>query len=141
MLERTLIEDMITSSAYLQTWRLKLSHVKTVTAPFHLHNREARRKLKVKNNAKILPFCPVPTYLGVKLDIALTYRHRPEAFRKKLSSRVSLWWRLAGSGWGIGIKTSRTATLSLIYSTAEYSAPAWCRSAHGHWMPTSHSNG
>ena len=42
---------------------------------------------------------------------------------KKLSTRVSLLRRLASSGWG-------TAALSLIYSTAEYCAPAWCRSAH-----------
>ena len=36
--KRTLSEDMTTLSAYLQTWQLKLSHAKTVTAAFHLHN-------------------------------------------------------------------------------------------------------
>ena len=35
-----------------------------------------------------------------------------------------------GSGWGAGAKTLRIATLSLIYSAAEYCAPVWCRSAH-----------
>ena len=35
-----------------------------------------------------------------------------------------------GSGWGVGAKTLRIATLSLVYSTAEYCAPVWCRSAH-----------
>ena len=35
-----------------------------------------------------------------------------------------------GSGWGAGAKTLRIATLSLVYSTAEYCAPIWCRSAH-----------
>ena len=38
--------------------------------------------------------------------------------------------RLAGSGWGAGAKTLRTAALSLVYPTVEYCAPAWCRSAH-----------
>ena len=38
--------------------------------------------------------------------------------------------RLVGSGWGAGAKTLRTATLSLVYSTSEYCAPVWCRSAH-----------
>ena len=90
VLERTLSKDMTTLSAYLQTWRLKLSHAKTVTAAFHLRIREAKRELKVKNNGEILPFCPVPTYLGVKLDRALTYRHHLEALRKELSTRVSL---------------------------------------------------
>ena len=50
--------------------------------------------------------------------------------RKKLSSRVTLLRRLVGSGWGAGAKTLRIATLSLVYSTAEYCAPVWCRSAH-----------
>ena len=82
VLERTLGENMTTLSAYLQAWRLKLSHAKTVTAVFHLHNQEAKRELKVKNNGKIILFFPVPTYLGVKLHRALTYRHYLEALRK-----------------------------------------------------------
>ena len=65
-LEGTLSQDMSTLSAYLQTWRLKLSHTKTVTAAFHLNNREATRELKVYNNGRLLPFCPTPTYFGVK---------------------------------------------------------------------------
>ena len=35
-----------------------------------------------------------------------------------------------GSGWGAGAKTLHIATLSLVYSTAEYCAPVWCCSAH-----------
>ena len=49
---------------------------------------------------------------------------------QKLSSRITLLRRLVGSGWGAGAKTLRIATLSLVYSTAEYCAPVWCRSAH-----------
>ena len=129
-LERTLSQDMSTFSAYLQTWRLKLSHTKTATAAFHLNNREAKRKLKVYNNGRLLPFCPTPTYLGVKLDRSLTFCHHLVALCKKLSSRVTLLRRLVGSGWGAGAKTLRIATLSLVYSSAEYCAPVWCRSAH-----------
>ena len=123
---------MSTLSAYLQTWRLKLSHTKTVTAAFHLNNREAKRELKVYNNGRLLPFCPISTYLGVKLDRSLTFRHHLVALRKKLSSHVTLLRRLVSSGWGAGAKTLRIATLSLVYSTAGYCAPVWCRSAHTH---------
>ena len=35
-----------------------------------------------------------------------------------------------GSGWGTGAKTLCIATLSLVYSTAEYCVPVWCRSAY-----------
>ena len=94
-LEETLSQDISTLSSYLQTWRLKL-------------------------NDRILSFCATPTYLGVKLDRSLTFRHHVVALRKKLFSRVTLLRRLVGSGWGADAKTLRIATLSLVYSTAEY---------------------
>ena len=103
VVEDTLSQDMTTLSAYLQTWRLKLSNTKAVTATFHLNNREAKRELNVYNNGNLLPPSPVPTYLGVKLNRSLTFRHHLEALRKKLSNRVGLLRRLAGSGWGAGI--------------------------------------
>ena len=121
---------MSTLSVYLQTWRLKLSHTNTVTAAFHSNNREAKCELKVYNNGRFLPFCPTPTYLGVKLDRSLTFRYQLVALSKKLSSRVTLLRQLVGSGWSASAKTLRIATLSLVYSTAEYCAPVWCRSAH-----------
>ena len=58
VLEKTLSEDMTTLSAYLQTWRLKFSRAKTVKVAFHLHSREAKRKLKDNNNSKVLTFSP-----------------------------------------------------------------------------------
>ena len=43
---------------------------------------------------------------------------------------MALLKRVVGSGWGADAKTLRIATLSLVYLTAEYCAPVWCRSAH-----------
>ena len=129
-LEGTLSQDMFTLSGYLQTWRLKLSHTKTVTAAFHLNNRGDKRELKVYNYDRFLLFCPTPTYLGIKLDRSLRFCHHLVALRKKLSLRVILLRRLVGSEWGAGAKTLHTAPLSLFYSTAEYCASVWCRNAH-----------
>ena len=95
--EDTLSQDMTTLSSYLQTWRLKLNNTKTVTAAFHLNNRENKRELNVYNHGNLLPPCPVPTYLGVKLDRSLTFRHHLEAWRKKLFTRVALLRPLVGS--------------------------------------------
>ena len=58
------------------------------------------------------------------------FRHHLVALHHKLSFRVTLLRRLMGSGWGAGAKTLRIAVLSPVYSTAEYCAPVWCRSAH-----------
>ena len=102
-----------------------------MTATFD-NNREAKRELNVYNNGNLLPFCPVPTYLGLKLDRPLTFRHHLQALRKKLFTQVALLRRLAGSGWGAGAKTLRISALSLVYSTGEYCALVWCCSMHSH---------
>ena len=129
-LEETLSQDMSTLSAYLQTWRLKLSHTKTVTTTFHLNNQEAKHELKVYNNDRLVPFCPTPTYFGVKLDQSLMFHYHLVTLRKNLSSCVTLLRQLVGSRWGAGAKTLHIATLSLVYSTAEYCTPVCCHSTH-----------
>ena len=96
---------MSTLSAYLQTWRLKLSHTKAVTEAFYLNNREAKHELKVYTNDRLLSFCPNPTYLGVKVDRLLKFRHHLVSLRKKLFSRVTVLRRPVGSGWGADAKT------------------------------------
>jgi len=85
---------------------------------------------KVNFNNETLHFCSEPKYLGVTLDRSFTYRRHLEWLRKKLTSRVALVRRLAGSGCGAGATTLRTATLTLVHSTPEYCAPVWCRSAY-----------
>ena len=121
--EDTVSQDMTTLSALLQ-------NTKTVTAAFHLNNREAKRELNVYNNGNLFPPCPVPTCLGVKLDRPLTFCHHLEALRKKLSTRVELLRRLAGPRWGAGAKTLGISALFLVYFTAEYCSPVWCRSMY-----------
>ena len=78
-LERTLSQDMTTLSEYLQTWRLKLSHTKTVTAAFHLHNREAKRELKVCKTVRPYLSVQFPLILGSnwtdRSHIVLTWKH------------------------------------------------------------------
>jgi len=111
---------LATVREYLQTWKLKLSTTKTVSAAFHFNSKEAKRERKVNLNNETLPFFSDPKYLGVTLDRSLTYRRHLESLRKKLPSRVALLRRLAGSGWVAGATTLRTVTLALVRSTAEY---------------------
>jgi len=96
--EGALSKDMATLSEYLQTWKLKLSTTRTVSAVFHLKSKEAKRELKVNLNNETLPFCSDPKYLAVTLDRSLTYLRHVESFCKKLTSPVALLRRLAGSG-------------------------------------------
>jgi len=89
---------MTSVGEYLQTWKLKLSTSKTVSAAFHINNNEAKREVKVRYNNETLPFCFEPKCLGETLDRSLTYRRHLESRRRKLTSRVALLRRLAGSG-------------------------------------------
>jgi len=91
-----LSKNMATLGEYLQTWKLKLSTTKTVSAVFYLNNKEAKRELKVNFSNETLPFCSEPKYLGVTLDRSLKYRQHRESLRKKLTSRVALLRQLAG---------------------------------------------
>ena len=111
---------------YLQTWRLKVSYTKTVTAAFHLNNQEAKRSLKVYNNDRILPFYPIPTYHGVKLDRSLTLRHHLVAVRKNYS-RVSHYCVRVRV-----LVPKHYTQLPYPWSTQQAStgAPVCCRSTH-----------
>ena len=103
-----------------------------MSAVSYLNKKEAKRELKVNLNNEFLSFCSEPKNLGVTLDRSLTYRRHLKSLRKKLTSHVALLRRLAGSGWGAGATTLRTATLVLVHSTAEYCALVWCLCAQTH---------
>jgi len=94
--EGTLSKDMANVGEYLQTWKLKLSITKMVSAGFHLNNKEAMRELKVNFNNETLPYCFEPKYLGFTLDRSLTYHRHLDPLRQKLTSRVTLLRWLAG---------------------------------------------
>jgi len=58
--EGALSKDMPTLGEYLKTWKLKFSTTKTVSAVFHLNNKEVKRELKVNFNKETCPSLPSP---------------------------------------------------------------------------------
>ena len=95
---------MATLSAYLKTWSQKLSHAKTLTAAFYLHNQEVKHELTVYANSKLLPFCPDPTNFKIKLDKSLTLWHHLKTLRKKLATCIMPLKQLMGSRWALVLK-------------------------------------
>jgi len=89
-------KDVATVDKYFQTWKLKLSTTQTVSAVFHLNNKEGKRELKVHFNDETMSCCSEPKYLGVTLDRTLTYCAHLESLRKNLTSSVTPLRRLAG---------------------------------------------
>jgi len=64
------------------------------------------------------------------IDRTLSYREHLTKTAGKLKNRNNLLMKLAGSTWGASANTLRSSALALCYSTAEYCAPVWSRSAH-----------
>ena len=79
---------------------------------------------------KRLVFQQAPKYLGVRLDRMLNFKQHLEEVAGKVTSRVSLIRRLAGTTWGASAKTLRISTQALVFPAAEYCAPVWSRSPH-----------
>lgn len=128
--EKILRTDLCKMSFYFAKWRLKPNASKTVSITFHLNNRQANRKLKLKLNGKKIKHDKFPKYLGVILDRSLTYKPHLESARKKLKSRVNIVQKLTGTTWGCSAKTLRITTQSLVMSVADYCSPVWMNSCH-----------
>ena len=121
-MEEGLNNDMTILVDYLRKWRLQLSIGKTISAAYHLNNREAKRELDVFVDNKRLVFQQAPKYLGVRLDRMLNFKQHLEEVAGKVTSRVSLIRRLAGTTWGASAKTLRISTQALVFPAAEYCA-------------------
>ena len=79
---------------------------------------------------KRLVFQQAPKCLGMRLDRMLNFKQHLEEVAGKVTSRVSLIRRLAGTTWGASAKTLRISMQALVLPAAEYCAPLWSRSPH-----------
>ena len=100
-MEEGLNKDMTILVDYLRKWRLQLSIGigKTVSAAYHLNNKEAKRELDVFVDNKRLVCQQAPMYLGVRLDRMLNFRQHLDEVAGKVTSSVALIRRLAGTNW------------------------------------------
>ena len=96
-----------------QDLEAKAQHHENGVGSLPSQQQGTKHELKVNFNNETLPFCYESKYLGVTLDRSLTYRRHLESLRKKLTSRVVLLRRLAGSGWCAEATMLRTATIAL----------------------------
>ena len=93
---------------------------KTQICAFHLKNPEASRKLNITWYNKYLERIPKLVYLGVILDVTLSYKEHIHKLKSKTSVRNNILRKLSNTKWGAKPATIKTAALALCYSTAEY---------------------
>ena len=115
---------------YYRSNSLRANPDKTQVTAFHLRNREAKRSW----NGVDLENTDTPKYLGVTLDRTLSYKTHIHNTKMKVATRNNLLKKLANSRWGTNARTIRTTALALCYSTAEYAAPVWERTAYAHLL-------
>jgi len=84
----------------------------------------------VKWESVELTHCGTPTYLGVTLDRALTYKTHCEKTSKKINTRNGLIRKITESAWGAQPHTLRISTMALCYSVGEYACLVWGNSPH-----------
>ena len=80
--------------------QLSIGIGKTVLAAYHLNNKDAKRELDVFVDNKRLVCQQAPKYPGVRLDRMLNFKQHLEEVAGKVTSRVALIRRLAGTTWG-----------------------------------------
>ena len=99
---------------------------------FFLNKRKAKRELDVFVDNKRLVFQQAPKYLGVRLDRMLNFKQHLEEIAGKVTSRVSLIRRIAGTTRGASDKTLRISAQAMVFPAAElaYCAPVWSRIPH-----------
>ena len=129
-IEEVLSKDTTRLKEYFDKWYLRMNTTKSVSASFHLNNKEARKELNIFVEHTKLPADHNPKYLGVTLDRQLNYRKHLEGCANKIANRNSLMRRLARTSWGASQQVLRTSALALCYSVGEYCTPIWMRSPH-----------
>ena len=132
--EQQIEEALEELTHYYRSNSLRANPDKTQVTAFHLRNREAKRSLQVSWNGVALENTDTPKYLGVTLDRTLSYKTHIHNTKLKVATRNNLLNKLTYSRWGTNARTIRTTALALCYSTAEYAAPVWERSAYAHLL-------
>ena len=92
-----------------------------MTAAFHLSKKEAQRELNVLIALDFYHFVQFHLFC----EKSLTFRHHLVEQKTILAHQTAeATYRLRFGCWSL-----RTAALSMVYLTAEYWAPIWCRCA------------
>lgn len=129
-IENVLTSDLGVLHEYFRKWRLIPSANKTEVSCFHLLNRSANYQLQVSFANVPLRHNHFPKYLGVTLDRTLSFKKHLTNTAGKIRTRNNLIQKLCGTTWGSTAHILRTSSLALVYSCAEYCAPAWLNSRH-----------
>ena len=111
-------------------WGLQIGEVKTQATVFSLST--SKEKVAIKLGDKTLPQVETPTFLGVKLDIRLSWKPHIEDMEKKGIKKLAVLKKLSGTHWGANSKILKTVYMGAVRPSLEYGASAWVTAAKTH---------
>jgi len=117
-----LIKDLDKLNTYYKYWILQANSSKTDITLFHFNNKNANHKLQLNVYEDKVKTNQHPKYLGMVLDITLTYIEYIIRLAAKIRIRSTVIEKLNKSSLNANGSTLRTNAHSLIYSAAEYYA-------------------
>ncbi|CAG5133668.1 unnamed protein product [Candidula unifasciata] len=109
-------------------WGLEVNRNKTVATLFSLSTKEEKFTLKFNNDA--VPRSNTPTFLGVKLDSRLTWKHHILETNKKAMRKQGVMKKLAGTTWGADSCILKQVYTGTVRPTLEYASSSWITAAH-----------
>jgi hypothetical protein len=104
---------------------LLLNVAKCEVAVFSNSSHDASWRPQICLAGCVMPFNPSPTFLGIKLDRALTFRPQAESIAKRMNSRCRILACLAGRDWGWRAHHLRRVYQAMSLSILKYCGPAW----------------
>ena len=118
-----------TVETWAKKWKVTASSSKCCYSTFTLNVRETDGK-KLPHPAPTFQGSPLshdknPTFLGIKFDDQLTFKHHVESLKVKMSKRRQCLQAIAGKSYGAHQETLRIAYLAYIRSVFDYGAAAF----------------
>jgi hypothetical protein len=96
--ETTLEADLDKLDEFFRRWRLQPNPSTTESCVFDLNTHEANRQLDMRFTGTEIQHVEHSKYLGVTLDRTLTYKAHLTKTSKKVSARINIVRKLAGTG-------------------------------------------
>ncbi|RNA04379.1 AP-like endonuclease reverse transcriptase [Brachionus plicatilis] len=109
---------------YCKKWGFKINEKKTCYTTFTKDglrkNYEKRYGMKIKIRNSHIPLDPNPTFLGIKLDLKISYKEHLKIINSKQISKINLIRKIKSFKWRSSFKINRILYMSLIRSLFDY---------------------
>ena len=114
-----------TLAEWFSNRKLQISPAKSMATVFTTFGNEMSIELPIFILGNKVPTVKQPTYLGIKFDNLLTFRHHTEMIKARVQERNNILKALAGTSWGQDKETLTTTYKTISQSIINYGTPIY----------------